>query len=89
MLVRYKEIKGRRKSVAKVYEAHEHHLSKKAIDPRALGVVERLQRQGFETYIVGGAVRDLLWGREPKDFDIVTSATPSQVKRLVLSTKMS
>ncbi len=43
--------------------------------------VQRLQSRGLEAYLVGGCVRDLLLGREPKDFDIATAARPQQVKR--------
>lgn len=50
------------------------------IDHRITEIVERLQSAGFETYIVGGAVRDLLLDRKPKDYDISTSATPEQVR---------
>ncbi|MBO4490583.1 MAG: hypothetical protein J5944_04395 [Lentisphaeria bacterium] len=49
-------------------------------DPRVTDVVARLQNAGYETYIVGGAVRDFLLDRTPKDYDISTSATPEQVK---------
>ena len=49
-------------------------------DPRVTDVVARLQNAGYETYIVGGAVRDFLLDRVPKDYDISTSATPEQVK---------
>ncbi len=42
----------------------------------ALGIVERLRAAGYEAYFAGGCVRDLLLGREPKDFDVATSATP-------------
>ncbi|MFO0597306.1 MAG: poly(A) polymerase [Myxococcaceae bacterium] len=57
------------------------------IDPRrldadAVRVLQRLRQHGHEAYLVGGCVRDLLIGREPKDFDIATSATPNQVKNL-------
>jgi poly(A) polymerase len=52
-----------------------------ALDQDALRVVSRLQRQGFEAYLVGGCVRDLLLGRSPKDFDVATAAHPRQVKR--------
>lgn len=48
----------------------------------ALDVVRRLQRAGYEAYWVGGSVRDLLLGRLPKDYDVATNATPSQVRRL-------
>src|SRR5262245_18155539 len=52
------------------------------IDPDAKKVVERLRRYDHAAYLVGGCVRDLLLGRKPKDFDVVTSATPNEIKRL-------
>ena len=60
----------------------EHGLSRQDIDPDALRVLYRLHASGFEAYLVGGSVRDLLLGRRPKDFDIGTSAHPHDVKRL-------
>src|SRR5262249_10636870 len=60
----------------------EHTVSRKDIDADALKVLYRLKNHGFLAYLVGGGVRDLLLGRKPKDFDIVTSAHPQQVKRL-------
>lgn len=59
------------------------HLNSKSIDSHAFGIVRTLKRAGFTTYLVGGCVRDLLIGIEPKDFDIATSAHPHQVKRLI------
>jgi len=52
------------------------------IDPDAAKVVQRLRRYDHAAYLVGGCVRDLLLGRKPKDFDVVTSATPNDIKRL-------
>ena len=52
------------------------------LDPDAVRVLLRLRQHGHEAYLVGGCVRDLLIGHEPKDFDIATSATPNQVKSL-------
>jgi poly(A) polymerase len=52
------------------------------LDQDALRVISRLERQGFEAYLVGGCVRDLLVGRRPKDFDVATNAHPRQIKRL-------
>jgi len=52
------------------------------VDQDALRVLSRLQRNGFEAYLVGGCVRDLLLGRKPKDFDVATAAHPRQIKRL-------
>ena len=60
----------------------EHSISRRDIDPDAIKVLYRLYRAGHTAYLVGGGVRDLLLGRRPKDFDIVTSARPAQVKRL-------
>ena len=51
------------------------------IDPDAVKVVQRLREFGHAAYLVGGCVRDLLLGRKPKDFDVVTSATPNEIKR--------
>lgn len=53
------------------------------IEPEARSIVDRLQRAGFQTYLVGGCVRDLLAGIHPKDYDIATSAHPEQVRKLV------
>jgi poly(A) polymerase len=60
----------------------EHGIDPKLVDERAINVVRTLQRAGFEAYVVGGAVRDLLVGLRPKDFDVATNATPEQVKGL-------
>ncbi len=62
--------------------ASEHGIDPHLVDERALHVVGTLQQAGFEAYIVGGAVRDLLVGLRPKDFDVATNATPEQVKGL-------
>ena len=58
----------------------QHGISRKAIDNTALDVLYELKRAGYEAYLVGGGVRDLLLGLEPKDFDIVTNAKPEEVK---------
>jgi poly(A) polymerase len=52
------------------------------IDPDAAKVVRRLERSGYEAYLVGGCVRDLLLGGKPKDFDVATSARPEDVRAL-------
>ncbi len=63
-----------------VVPANVHGINVDWVDERALNVVRTLQDRGFEAYIVGGAVRDLLLGLKPKDFDVATNATPEQVK---------
>ena len=62
--------------------ASAHGIDPNLVDERAVKVVRTLQQAGFEAYVVGGAVRDLLVGRRPKDFDVATNATPEQVKGL-------
>jgi poly(A) polymerase len=59
-----------------------HGIDPALVDERAIHVVRTLQQAGFEAYVVGGAVRDLLVGLRPKDFDVATNATPEQVKGL-------
>ena len=58
----------------------EHQIDPSLVDERAVKVVSTLADAGYEAYIVGGAVRDLLVGLRPKDFDVATNATPEQVK---------
>ena len=60
----------------------QHPISRKDISPNALRVLYRLRDAGFSGYLVGGAVRDLLVGGHPKDFDVATDATPEQVRQL-------
>src|SRR3954463_2194201 len=59
-----------------------HALARDALSPSAAKVCTVLREAGFAAYVVGGAVRDLLLGIEPKDFDVATDATPEQVKPL-------
>jgi tRNA nucleotidyltransferase/poly(A) polymerase len=58
----------------------DHPLSTDLIDPDAIKIVRRLRKFGYEAYLVGGCVRDLALGLEPKDFDVATSATPREVR---------
>lgn len=60
----------------------EHNISREDISGNALKVLYRLHNQGYQAYLVGGCVRDLLLGEHPKDFDVVTDATPEQIKGL-------
>jgi len=59
-----------------------HGIHREQISPAARQVVGRLQEAGFQAYVVGGAVRDLIAGHEPKDFDVATSATPEDARAL-------
>jgi poly(A) polymerase len=65
-----------------------HTLSRKRISTNALKVLYRLQRSRFVSYLVGGAVRDILLGRMPKDFDVGTDARPQQVRQLFRNARL-
>ncbi len=60
----------------------EHPVSRRSISPNALKVLYRLKDAGYQAFLVGGAVRDLLLGLTPKDFDVATNALPEEVRRL-------
>ena len=82
----FKRVFGRRaKSAPSLGQAipfAEHGVSREDISYGAKRVTDGLQAAGYKAYVVGGAVRDLLLGREPKDFDVATDATPEQVKQV-------
>ena len=62
----------------------EHNISRSNISESALNVLYKLKKSGYQSYLVGGGVRDLLLGREPKDFDIATDAHPEEVKKVFM-----
>lgn len=66
----------------RVIPREDHNVSRRDVSPNALRVLYRLRDAGFGAFLVGGAVRDLLVGQHPKDFDVATDATPEQVKQL-------
>jgi poly(A) polymerase len=66
----------------------DHSISRRSIDPDALKVLYRLQNHGFLAYLVGGCVRDLLLGKTPKDFDVVTDAHPQQIRGLFRNSRL-
>lgn len=65
-----------------IYGRADHNVSRENIDESALKVLYRLHKAGYQAYLVGGAVRDLILGLHPKDYDVATDATPEQVKEL-------
>ena len=71
-----------RKKKPVILRRDRHPISRRNIDEDALKVLYRLKQCGHTAYLVGGGVRDLLIGRQPKDFDIGTSAHPNQVRKL-------
>ena len=66
----------------------EHGISRQQISPSSLKVLYKLNEAGFQAYIVGGGVRDLLLGLQPKDFDIATDATPEETKALFRNSRI-
>jgi poly(A) polymerase len=81
--IRYSTEKdGRPVKKAIVYTQDEHGIDLSKVDTDAVMIVKRLRANGFETYIVGGAVRDLILGQAPKDFDIVSAASPANIRKL-------
>ena len=71
---------GKAEGKWRVHAAGEHRIDRSHISRAAIQTCEGLQAAGYDAYIVGGAVRDLLLGRYPKDFDVATNATPEQVR---------
>ncbi|CDZ79552.1 Poly(A) polymerase I precursor [Candidatus Rubidus massiliensis] len=65
-----------------IYHIDDHSIDHHSIDPDALLVMEKLKNAGFTAYLVGGGVRDLILKKQPKDFDISTSAKPEEIKRI-------
>ncbi|MEW6660283.1 MAG: polynucleotide adenylyltransferase PcnB [Thermodesulfobacteriota bacterium] len=66
----------------------QHNLSRKDVEVEALKVLYRLHHAGYKAYLVGGSVRDLLLGKEPKDFDIVTDARPGEIRKLFRNSRI-
>jgi poly(A) polymerase len=66
----------------------DHSISRRSIDPDALKILYRLQNHGFLAYLVGGCVRDLLLGKTPKDFDVVTDAHPQQIREVFRNSRL-
>jgi poly(A) polymerase len=77
-----KDKPARDTSVPVILGAPQHGIDPKLLSSNAIRVTSSLQEAGYQAFVVGGAVRDLLLGVKPKDFDIATNATPEQVKRL-------
>lgn len=89
MLIRYSpDARGKAVRKALIYTKDEHGIKRELIDPDALRVISHLRNYGFEAYLVGGAVRDMMIGKTPKDFDIVTNAEPAKIKRLFRNSRI-
>jgi poly(A) polymerase len=73
---------------ALIYTKAEHGINRSSLDLDALRVIERLRAHGHQAYLVGGAVRDSLVGRKPKDFDIVTDAPTGKIKKVFWNSRI-
>ena len=65
-----------------------HQIDPKSVHSSAVNIVSQLKNAGFDAYVVGGAVRDLMLGGHPKDFDVATNATPEQVRGIFRSARI-
>lgn len=89
LLARYLvDEKGRKKKVADIHVKEEHKIDKSKIPHHVINIISNLKSHGFEAYIVGGAVRDLLLGGTPKDYDIVTQATPNKIRKIFRNSRI-
>lgn len=70
-------------STTRKYTLEQEHISKNALE-----TIRRLRKEGYEAYLVGGCIRDLLLSLRPKDFDVATNATPEQVRRLFRNSRV-
>jgi len=89
MRYRYSAAKdGKPEKKAVIYTRDEHGINFADVDSEAVSIVRRLKGAGFHTYIVGGAVRDLILGKKPKDFDIVSEASPTKIKKIYRNSRI-
>jgi poly(A) polymerase len=75
-------------SAPRIIARADHNISRSNISGNALRVLYRLKDAGFQAFLVGGCVRDIMIGRHPKDFDVATNALPDQVKRLFRNSRL-
>ena len=75
-------------SAPEIIKASDHHIRPEYIDKDAISVINQLNEAGFQALIVGGFVRDSILGLRPKDCDVVTNATPEEIKTVVKRTRI-
>ena len=66
-----------------LYAQSQHKIKIKQIDSHAREIIDSLNKSGYKAYLVGGCIRDLVLDKNPKDFDVVTDATPEQIKKAI------
>ncbi len=75
--------RGRAPATPRILPLEQHGITRDRISPCALRVCRTLREAGYAAFVVGGAVRDMLLGRTPKDFDVATDATPDEIRALI------
>ena len=75
-------------SLPEIYTVSDHLIRKEHVDKKARSIISKLNEAGHKAYIVGGFVRDSLMGKNPKDCDIVTNATPEEIKEIIPRTRI-
>ncbi|MCR5536195.1 MAG: polynucleotide adenylyltransferase PcnB [Succinivibrio sp.] len=88
VLAQNKEQVRKHGSAKLVLARKDHPISRKNFSRQALKVLEGLSHAGFQAYLVGGCIRDLLTNKVPKDFDVSTNATPEQVRRVFRNSRI-
>ncbi|MCL2276847.1 MAG: polynucleotide adenylyltransferase PcnB [Treponema sp.] len=89
--MRYRYSKGPNGELEKkavIYTDDEHRINHDDVDREAVSIIRKLRSAGYDSYIVGGAVRDLILGKKPKDFDIVSSASPPRIKKIFRNSRV-
>jgi len=79
---------GKPEKKATIYTHDEHGIKFADVDGEAVSIVRKLKNSGYDSYIVGGAVRDLILGKKPKDFDIVSAASPAKLKKIFRNSRI-
>ncbi|MDR0324168.1 MAG: polynucleotide adenylyltransferase PcnB, partial [Treponema sp.] len=89
--MRYRYTTGKNGKLVKkaiIYTCNEHGINFGDVDSEAVNIIKKLKSSGFDGFIVGGAVRDLILGKKPKDFDIVSSASPAKIKKVFRNSRI-
>jgi len=84
----YRNAEGAIQAKARIYDHAESNIDAANIDKEAIAIIKRLVSHGYSAYIVGGAVRDLILGKQPKDFDIVTDALPNRIRKVFSNSRI-
>jgi poly(A) polymerase len=79
---------GKPEKKAIIYTSDEHGINFADVDGEAVSIIKKLKSAGYDSYIVGGAVRDLILGKKPKDFDIASAASPTRIKRIFRNSRI-